>query len=447
MGTKIIKSSQMNNWRRLDNSARIFPAASSVTTANVFRLSCVLYEEINPLLLQQALDATITRFPAFHVRLRAGFFWYYFEANPERPEVAREELYPCAPMNRRENGGYLFRVLYFGNRLSLETYHALTDGTGALEFLKALLFSYLTLVHPELPSPMNTQGDAVSPNAAVVEDGYNKIYKKADGFTPFIRRAYRLRGTPLPFTAVKVVHGIADTSALLAASRARGVTLTGFLTAVLLYSIYQEELRGRPSWSPVTVSLPVNLRNVFGTKTALNFFECVGISVLFDRSGMTFNEVLSLVSGRMTEELSKENLAKRNAYKVRLSRNPVLRAVPLFIKNLVLRPAYRKGELTASTTLSNLGRVELPQVFSPYADRFEFILSPTDSNHVKCAVCSFQEKLTVTFAANIEQQNLQRAFFRQLTSLGIDLTIESNFFYDYRPVTKGKQHTKEEKEP
>lgn len=442
MGTKMIKSSQMRSWRRLDNSARIFPAASSVTTANVFRLSCVLREEVRPEALQQALSDVIHRFPAFNVRLRAGFFWYYFETNPHSPKVSREELYPCAPMNRRENEGFLFRVLYFGNRVSLETYHALTDGTGALEFLKNLLCTYLTIVYPHIPPLAGRQGDVVSPNAAVLEDGYNKIYKKARGFAPFTRRAYRLHGTPLPFTAIKVVHGLANTSAILSAARERGVTVTAFLSSVLIWCIWQEELKGRPSWSPIAVSLPVNLRAVFNTKTALNFFECIGVGLQFNRAGITFEEVLKVVSGQLAKELVKENLSQRNAYKVRLSRNPFLRGVPLFLKNLVLRPSYRMGELTATTTLSNLGRVELPKEYTAYAQNFEFILSPTDANNMKCAVCSFGDTFTISFSSNIEQYHIQRAFFRFLTALGIELTLETNYFYEPVANPNNKKHAK-----
>ncbi|SDN56985.1 hypothetical protein [Acetanaerobacterium elongatum] len=442
MGTKMIKSSQMNSWRRLDNSARIFPAASSVTTANVFRLSCVLREEVRPEALQQALSDVIHRFPAFNVRLRAGFFWYYFETNPNSPKVSREELYPCAPMNRRENEGFLFRVLYFGNRISLETYHALTDGTGALEFLKDLLCTYLTIVHPNIPLLSGWLDKPASPNAAVLEDGYNKIYKKARGFAPFTRRAYHLHGTPLPFTAIKVVHGVASTQKILAVAREHGVTVTAFLSSVLIWSIWQEELKGRPSWSPVAVSLPVNLRAIFDTNTALNFFECIGVGMQFNRSGITFEEILKVVSGQLAKELIKENLSQRNAYKVRLSRNPILRGFPLFIKNLVLRPSYRMGELTATTALSNLGRVELPKEYAAYAENFEFILSPTESNAIKCAVCSYGDRFTISFSSNIEQYHIQRAFFRYLTALGIELTLETNYFYDNKPVAspKGRKH-------
>ncbi len=438
MGTKIIKSSQLSRWHKLDNSAKIFPAASSVTTANVFRLACVLKEEVNPTLLQQALEKTLTRFPAFAVRMRAGLFWYYFEQNPATPAVAHEELYPCAPMNRKENNGYLFRVLYHGERISLETYHALTDGTGALEFLQEIVSAYLRLAHSDVLSTAEEYTQAEPPNAGELTDSYREIYRKTRGYQPDTQKSYYIRGTVLPFTTVKVVHGIMDTSELLARARERNVTATTLFSSLLLYSIYKACLGGKASHQPVVISLPVNLRGVFGNRTALNFFECVNVGMTFDRPNITFGEVLSSVKDQLAKQLEKDNLMAQNAYKVGFSRVLALRLVPLFLKNLVLGAIYRRGELTATTALSNLGRVQMPQEQAPFIDRFEFTLSPTNENHIKCSVCSFGSRMVVTFSSSIEQNDVQREFFRNLTELGVAVTVEANYLNERREKTLRK---------
>ncbi|MFA9380215.1 MAG: hypothetical protein ACERKO_04055, partial [Acetanaerobacterium sp.] len=434
------KSSQLSRWHRLDNSAKIFPAASTVTTANVFRIACVLHEPVEPRLLQRAVEDTLPQFPAFAVRMRAGLFWYYFESNPAAPKATHEELYPCAPMNRKENDGYLFRVLYHEARISLETYHALTDGTGGLEFFQAIVSGYLALAHDNNNGEQKDTPPPAPPiNAAVLEDGYRKIYCKTRGFRPVTQKAYFIRGTNLPFTVVKVVHGMMDTDILLSRARERHVTVTALLSALLVYSIYTERLGSRASHLPVEVSLPVNLRGVFGNHTALNFFECVNIGMTFDRDGCTFGEVLDVVAKRLAAQLKKENLIAQNAYKVGFSRVLALRVVPLFLKNMVLGSAYHRGELTASTTLSNLGRIRMEERDRQYIDRFEMTLSPTDCNHLKCSVCSFEQKLVVTFSSSIEQNDVQRAFFRHLTELGIGVTVEANYLYENKSATRAKK--------
>lgn len=282
MGVRVIKSSEYK-WRRLDNSAKIFPAASGLETSNVFRLSCVLKDDAEPNLLQQALEYTIKQFPAFNVRMHSGFFWYYFDANKKTPTVMHESMYPCAPMNRHENDGFLFRVLYHKKRISLETYHALTDGTGGLEFLCAIVTAYLTLKNGNrLPRHATADADGYK-NASAVEDCYNKIYDKSAVFSPFGEKAYRIRGKRLPYTMTRIVSGELSASGLLAAAREKGVTLTAYLTALIIYSIYITRLDGKPEKRAVSVSLPVNLRAIFKEKSALNFFACVSAGLTFKK--------------------------------------------------------------------------------------------------------------------------------------------------------------------
>lgn len=42
---------------------------------------------------------------------------------------------------------------YHKNRINFEVYHALTDGTGAMNFITELVQDYLILAHPEVELP------------------------------------------------------------------------------------------------------------------------------------------------------------------------------------------------------------------------------------------------------------------------------------------------------
>ncbi len=52
-------------WRNLDNAAKLFSATSSLKDTRVFRFYCILKEEIDPELLQEALNRTVKRYPVF----------------------------------------------------------------------------------------------------------------------------------------------------------------------------------------------------------------------------------------------------------------------------------------------------------------------------------------------------------------------------------------------
>ncbi|MGN1129274.1 MAG: MFS transporter, partial [Candidatus Flemingiibacterium sp.] len=132
-------------WDTLDNAAKLVPAVSDTRGSNVFRVSAVLFEEIDPELLQKALERALEVFPAFAVRLRRGLFWYYLDANRETPRVTKESDYPCAPIGKGRDKGFLFRVTYYGKRINLEMFHALSDGMGAAQFLHVIVCYYFNL--------------------------------------------------------------------------------------------------------------------------------------------------------------------------------------------------------------------------------------------------------------------------------------------------------------
>ena len=79
---------QSLRWMRLDNAAKIYPAAKRRKWNNVFRLSATLTQPVDPVVLQAALDKTAPRFPSIAVRLRRGVFWYYLEEIPQAPKAA-----------------------------------------------------------------------------------------------------------------------------------------------------------------------------------------------------------------------------------------------------------------------------------------------------------------------------------------------------------------------
>ena len=138
-------------WERLDNTAHLFPVIAGESMSNVYRISVTLTEEIQPEILQRALDTVLPKFDGFNLRLRQGVFWNYFEENGKPAPRVREEMkYPCRFIHQNKNRSYLFRVSYYKYRINLEVFHVLTDGMGGLNFLRELTYQYLRLAHPEL---------------------------------------------------------------------------------------------------------------------------------------------------------------------------------------------------------------------------------------------------------------------------------------------------------
>jgi hypothetical protein len=138
----------------------------------VFRISAELDHEVDPGLLQQALDATYERYRLYHAVLRRGVFWHYLQDSDLRPRVTPEDQHTCAPIYRPDRRELLFRVMHHRRRIILELFHALSDGTGALWFLSDMVEAYVRLRHPrQVPGPGQVPAQNDDPSDAPAAGG------------------------------------------------------------------------------------------------------------------------------------------------------------------------------------------------------------------------------------------------------------------------------------
>ena len=163
----------MADWFRLDNAALIFPVVRRRDWSNAFRVSSTLSEDVDPEVLQQAVNALMPRFPSIYVSLHKGFFWYYLQKLKKPPVIRQDKASPLIHMTKKELRRCCFRVLYYRNRLSVEIFHSLTDGTGGLSFLKTLTAEYIALKYGvEIPAGCGVLDVRDKPTASELEDSF-----------------------------------------------------------------------------------------------------------------------------------------------------------------------------------------------------------------------------------------------------------------------------------
>lgn len=417
------ESGSQLKWRRLDNTANLFPVIANENLSNVFRVSATLKRPIDPELLQQALDDVISWFDGFRVKLRRGFFWYYFETNRRRPLVEKEITYPCKYIDRHSNQMFLFRVSYYDRRINLEVFHVITDGMGAINFLKELTYRYLDLERAGGNAPaMTPSQDCILD----VEDSYLKYYKKVPHRPYSTQKAYQLKGHPLYLDTVSVIHGYVDLAGLKAAARKHGVSITKYVAALLIWCIYQEYLNCQPCPQPICLNLPVNLRSFFESNTTMNFFAVTAISFLSTGPNHTFEEMLSQVGKQMDEKITRERMEELISYNVSNEKKWYLRITPLPLKWLGLNVTFRRSNRGTTLTLSNLGPIKVRPEYEEDIEQFHFVIGVSKRQKMKCGMSSYRDKMVVTFTSVLEETYLQRAFFRELTKQGIEVSIESN---------------------
>ena len=414
------------SWSRLDNAAKIFPSTSERTDTRVFRFYCELTEDIDPEILQEAAELAANAFPGFLCIMRRGLFWYYLEHCSLRPEVKEENLPVCHAIYDEAATGLLFRISYRKRRINLEVYHVLCDGTGALSFLREIVYQYLILRYPdEYTEPPANANDGTASHKS--DDSFRRYYspKDAEGESPRIKKAFNLKGEFTPDNRLAVTEGTVSVKKLLEAAHKYETTMTVFLTALFMDSIHKEMPLSEMKY-PMVIGVPVNLRPYFPSETARNFFGMITVSYDFSKRSGEFSDIVSSVSESFRHELTKERLAVRMNKMASLEHNIPARLAPLPFKNFVLRTARHIKDKGETAVISNMGAVKMPPEMAGHIDMFGVLISTLK---LQMCICSFGDKLQIGFTSGYTDTDIQRSFFRRLTENGIDVTIRSNNFF------------------
>lgn len=419
---------QNTEWYKLDNAAKIYPATNNSRWNAVYRCSVVLKERVDREVLQLALDGIIDRFPSLKVTLKKGVFWYYFQGTNVRPVVKREDNYPCQKFDIKCKEP-LFRVLYSRNKISVEFFHSLTDGYGSVHFINTLLLKYFHLLGRKIDAPMFLHYSD-TPTEEELEDSYQRYYNPEVGLqnrkeTP----AYHIVGNAELEGVLSVISGVIPTGQLSAKAKSYGATINQYIVGVLAYICYQmrkTDAKARRK-KPVKIQFAINLRGMLKSVSLRNFSAVINIPLEETSEDMSFEEILRNMTENSKKMVTEENMRKFINANCDVERKWYVRIVPLFLKRLGLKLAfYSVGENLFTFSLSNIGRVNAPEDFKKYVERYEFILGAQKYNHNSLTVGSYNDQTVFNFSRNIKSARFEREFFRFLASQGLDVTVLGN---------------------
>ena len=415
-------------WYKLDNAAKIFPGQNTGHWSNVFRLCAVLREPVQPDILEQALRQTLCRFPLWKVQLKHGFFWHYFKENPfDAPPVMEDIKNPCHRIQYKENNRFLFRVYYRGNRIAVDPFHSICDGYGCAVFTFSLLAQYYRLLGETIPCGEFVRDVSEKPSDAEAEDAFLRFatskakYKRTDKF------CYHPACTKLPAHMVNITAGILSFSQLHALTRAKNVTITEYLAAVLVQVHMQRQRTERRRQKEISVQIPINLRKVFPCDTLRNFSINLRIKLDPNRGEYTFDEILRSVSLQLRLANNRQDMNMYITANTAIERNRLLRLVPLPLKDLGVRVTFAvTREQTTTALLTNLGGISLPQTLQAHIDHCFLMPAGGLRNPARCGVITTGDALVITFANGFVESDIERDFFTFLVRQGLHVKIESN---------------------
>lgn len=423
-------------WRSLDNAAKLFSAASSPKDTRVFRFYCELKEEVKEEILQEALNQTIQKYPVFLSVMRKGLFWHYLEKSELRPVVREEYKEPCSSLYVRDKKTLLFEVTYYKKRINFEVFHALTDGTGATEFLRELVKNYLYLIHEEDLEPVELSNQYLTVKDQE-DDSFSRYYdpdfprKKKKKI-----RAVQIKKGGKGYEELQINEASMSVKELLRIAREKKVSMSVLLTAAFICAIHEEMSRMQEK-KPVILMVPVNLRKIFPSDSMLNFFGYIEPGYQFGGGKDSFEDVLEAVKLYFQENLSKEHMAGRMNELIAIEKHKILKWAPLELKNRCIRAGAKMAEQEVTAVLSNMSVVKMPEDYAQYIEKFGVY---TSTNRTELCICSFQDTLALGFTSRYDSTNIQRNFYRILKELGASVKVaEPDFPEDARPNYEGKK--------
>jgi hypothetical protein len=419
-----------DDWYKLDNAAKLYPAIIGKKNSCVFRTSMELNKRIVPSCLQQAIIDLKPRFPSMYVKLKPGIFWYYFEKNDKDPILKEETPIMNEYIDLANNNDYRFTVFYFNNRISLECFHSLCDGFGALEFLKAIVYRYLELVGNEMTTEKKVISIHQKYKKEEIEDSFEKNYTKTIKKYKSVPKGYHINDIHFPgYSDVAIISGKIKTTQLLKLAHDNNATITQYLASILtlsIYKAYKDDVT-----KPINICITMNIRKIFNSKTLRNFSLFFYTSVDF-KEKKKFNDILDKIKNDFEKEIDKEKLQSNINYNVSKEKNVLLQICPLFIKNIALKIAsYVFGNSLNTMIISNLGNIDIPSSMQKHIKNASLNFSGNYSTSNNMGIASCNGTTVISFSRTIYSSNIEKEFFKFLSEKGIDIEIESNMLESY----------------
>ena len=413
-----MRKEYLNKWYKLDNAAKIFSLDDTDNT-NIFRYSVILKQEIDKEILKKAVETTLKYYPKFKVKIRMGLFWNYLEYNPKEIIIKEEDEIPCQHIDFRKNNDYLFKVTYYKEKINLDIFHILTDGAGGIKLLKSIIYNYLNIKY-NLPYK-----DEINNTNLNYEDQYLKNYDKSIKGYNNHNKAYQLPGK-INKNINSTYHYTIDIKYLKKICKNYNVTITEYLVALYIYAIYLSMYENKKK-EEIIVSVPIDLRKYYKVDTLSNFFACMNInSKITGKSIVTFDEVLAQVHKEFDEKLEVSNVKGYLTRDVKLGTNIPIRLIPLFLKRVVIKCLAKSINKTSTTTLSNVGIIDIDSKYKKYIDNILVLVIPNKNQKIKCTICSYNNKLNITINSNVDDLEFHNRFYRLLQTKIKKFKFESN---------------------
>lgn len=409
-------------WMKIDTASIMFSCLSSKTWGRTFRAAVVLKDEdVRPDILERAVADLAVSYPSMYSFIRKGFFWNYQEGATLLPEIREEYSRQLLPITMRNDGRPDFRIVYHKRRIGIETAHYLGDGTGVGIYFNALMERYVELCeNPESEyKPVEIKNEYLTNSYAdYFEKGGEK--EEQDNID-----AYHLEGE-IKEGFLQLIFMMTPAEEIKAKAKEMSLTVTEYLATALILGAIKNA--SAPIEKPVVIAIPVNLRKLFPSETVRNF--TVQSKIVFcpgGRTDWTFEEIADGIRGQLKERTTKENMQKTLNRFGSLAGNPIIKPVPNFIKQAVMRKSQKETHAGFTTILTNTGESEFSDKVKEKIERVDGVNGDTSGYGLlsTCSALSNKGIFSMCFSLCSEDTSWVKTCVRILSERGLNIRIES----------------------
>ena len=411
-------------WFPLDDTAKIYPFSLDHGSMSLFRLSVYLKKDVVPEILQMALTFTIKRFPSFATTIKKGVFWHYLDTVKKRFTVEKERFAPVHPIAVSGSVSQSFRVVYYNNRISVEFFHVLTDGSGGIAFVKALIAEYLRLLGVTYENDGSILNINDTPKSAELQNEFANVPRSKNNSGLINKPSVQLSGKLTKYPC-RFLHFKMDTNSLKQAAKKHNAKITAYILAVMFMAgkYATDEYLG-----DMSIQLPVNMRNFYPSETLRNFSMYCGIKIPLNKD-LVLDELIKEVNAQLEEKTSKEVMSEMLTSTEKLVNS--IRFIPLIIKSPVAKLMYGVlGDKAFSNTLSNLGVVEMPKPYLNEIESMDFVLGTSVTNRVSTAMITINNVTTLSITKRTIDPSYEEKLYELLSADGVIIEVEGSDVYE-----------------
>ncbi|MBQ3150182.1 MAG: hypothetical protein IJB86_02925 [Clostridia bacterium] len=416
-----------NDIYQMDCSAVVYPYIATKDVNQSFTMEADLDTDIDPVRLKAAAQSLCERFPTMFVKLHTDSKGYALEhvhdVTPfvmERPDVLNQ------PFDLSQNNDHLVRITYKKNRVAVEVFHSVSDGSGGIALLKSIIAEYYRSMGEEVsathgvllkedPVKATETEDSFRTNCDVKRKNASRAGKKA--------QQYYHDG---PFDTWHQTELSMSVDELKALSKKNGATITEYLASLYLYTFYRF-FKNEKMNKPITLSVPINLRPMFNSETLRNFSLYFFATVPKMKGEVTFDDILQKVKKDFVAGMDKDLILDTIKTNVTQNDMAVFVKAPRCIKQAILRfgnGIYGEGLFTS--TLSNLGLVKFPEELVPHVRMFRAILGPSPKNNIKMTAYCYGKTFAMMVASSLKSREIENDLKTLLEEQGVTVTMKDH---------------------